>query len=362
MLLLSVTHLFGFNWNLSLTSRWGEGNQLGVRYHYLENYLGFSSFQGSWQLQGDLVYNQPPEYGLEQTGLRQFQLNYLGDRLSVEAGYLAEVYGSGMSLNLFEDKGIDFNNMPLGLKLDWRQSPQARWTGFLAKKSPYHFYSPSSNNRQPDGSADYLLGGLKAEFSNLSENQKVIPYLVISRFQSPIQDYAVNASTDQVVIDTLNQKMAVSTAGLAMAVYRDSWDLFLETAWTEKTFDQPLRNQRVIITDQTWGVFTDALLTRVAAYSIFGRTNVYLKDISLMVEYKNYQLGVESDDDKTNPYQLATKAMPYQVGPTGLRQHDISLLGTITHPIDYGDEVGFYMELQWPLNFDCRSTTMSSLR
>ena len=47
---------------------------------------------------------------------------------------------------------------------------------------------------------------------------------------------------------------------------------------------------------------------------------------------------------------LATKPLPWQMGPTGIREHDISLLGNVTHPVDYGDELGWNLEIRKTLS------------
>ena len=69
-----------------------------------------------------------------------------------------------------------------------------------------------------------------------------------------------------------------------------------------------------------------------------------------MFEYKRYLNGPELAADKRNPLLIAGKPLPWQLGPTGIRQHDISLLGNVTHPVDYGDELGWNLELRRPHN------------
>lgn len=325
-----------------------------MKYHYLENYLGFSTDMGKWRLQAELVYNHPPEYGYAQTGLRQGLISYQTGDLLLEVGTLTQVFGSGMSLNLFEELEIDFNNMPVGIKANWRLSDRTTWRAIAGQKSPYRFYSPNSNNRQPDGEGDYWLAGIEASFSNREGNRTIAPYLITSHLRSPIQVFEIVSSTatHQIVLDTLEQRMAATTAGVMVAMYYDNWDFLVEGAWTEKVFDEPLRRQQVIITDYSQGIVTDAMLPRTAGYGLFGQANFYFDALAVLFEYKHYQMGVETLGEKRDPFQMATKPLPYQVGPTALRQHDASLLANITHPVDYGDEVGFNLELQSSLGLD----------
>lgn len=350
--LLLALPLLAFNGNASLYSRWGNGEQLGVKYHYLENYLGFSADWGQWQLQTELAYNQPPEYGYSLTGLRQGLISYRNGSLLLEAGTLTQVFGSGMSLNLFEQLEIDFNNLPVGVKADWHQSSRTWWTFLAGQKTPFRFYSPNSNNRVPDGEADYWLAGVQASFSNDNGNRTVAPYLIATRLHSPIQAFAIETATNQIVLDTLEQQMAATTAGVMVAMYYDNWDILVEGAWTEKVFDEPLRSQQVIITDYSQGIVTDATLSRSSGYGLYGQANFYFNALAVLLEYKHYQMGVESPVEKTNPFQMATKPLPFQVGPTALRQHDVSLLANVTHPVDYGDEVGFNFEVQSQVGSD----------
>lgn len=344
--------LLAFNGNVSLYSRWGNGEQLGLKYQYLENYLGISTDWGKWRLQTELAYNHPPEYGYNLAGLRQGLISYRDENLLLEAGTLTQVFGSGMSLNLFEELEIDFNNMPVGVKADWHQTSRTWWTFLAGRKAPYRFYSPNSIDRHPDGEADYWLAGAQVSFSNSMGNRTIAPYLITTRLRSPIQAYEIDGATSRIVLDTLEQQMAATTAGMMVALYFDSWDILVEGAWTEKVFDEPLRSQQIVITDLTQGLMTDAMHSRASGYGLFGQANFYVDALAILLEYKHYQMGVESAGEKLNPFQMATKPLPFQVGPTGLRQHDVSLLANITHPVDYGDEVGFNLEVQSPVGQD----------
>lgn len=344
--------LFPASWNGSLNSRWGEGDQLGIRYNYVENFLGISADAGPWRLQLELAYNQPPEYGYALTGLRRGLLTYQKNAFTLEAGTLSQVFGSGISLNFFEEREINFNNMPLGLKLDYEQSDRVWWTALVGRKAPFQFYSPSSNSRIPDAEADYWVGAVRGIFSNRSHNQQVTPYLVVSLLSSPIQEFSFDIPNQKILIDTLTQDVAVTTTGLATTFSRKNWDMMLDGAWTTKILGHPHGEQYIVMTPNSQGIFTSDMISRTAGYAFYGRFNRYFDTITMLLEYKNYKLGIESANEKTDHFHLATKPLPYQVGPTGLRQHDVSLLGAITHPVDYGDEVGFNLELQWSLTFE----------
>ena len=351
-LLFFTVGVFPFSWNGSLNSRLGEGDQLGVRYNYLENFLSLSANAGSLRLQLELAYNQPPEYGYSLIGLRQGLLTYQRNTFTVELGNLSQVFGSGISLNLFEERNIDFNNLPVGIKLDYEQSDRVWWTALVGRKAPFQFYSPSSNSRIPDAEADYWLGAVRGIFSSRNQNLQMTPYLVVSLLSSPIQEFSVDVTSEKIVIDTLMLDVAVSTTGLSTSFSRKNWDLMLDGAWTSKIFSQPHGEQYILVTSTSQGIFTKDMISGTSGYAFYGRFNRYFDAISLMLEYKNYKLGIESANEKTDHFHQATKPLPYQVGPTGLSQHDVSLLGAITHPVDYGDEVGFNLEIRWPLTFE----------
>lgn len=350
--LILVSTTSAFSWNGSLNSRWGEGDQLGIRYNYLENFLGLSADAGPLRLQLELAYNQPPEYGYALTGLRQGLLTYQKGSLTLEAGNLTQVFGSGISLNLFEERDIDFNNMPVGLKLDYEQSDRIWWTFLLGRKAPFRFYSASSNSREPNAEADYWVSAGRVIISGLNHDWQLTPYAVASILTSPVQEFAIDIPTEKIVIDTLSQDVAVTTGGVTANLSRKNWDLMVDGAWTEKILSSPHGEQSIVMTNNSQGIFTSDMISGTSGYAFYGRFNRYFDAITMMLEYKNYKLGIESANEKTDHFHLATKPMPYQIGPTGLRQHDVSLLGAITHPVDYGDEVGFNVELQWSLSYE----------
>ena len=104
--------------NGGIYSRYGESIQSEDQYTYLENYLSVN-FQGSsWHLNSEFAYNEPPEYGVKFSGVRTLSLNVIRDSWSLDAGHLTAVFGNGLAFNFFEDKSLDFDNRPFGLRLD----------------------------------------------------------------------------------------------------------------------------------------------------------------------------------------------------------------------------------------------------
>ena len=98
-------------------------------------------------------------------------------------------------------------------------------------------------------------------------------------------------------------------------------------------------------------------MTQQNGNAIYSQVNWYPEWFTLTAEYKRYAWNVASDDNKKNLYRQAFYPLPYQMGPTGIRQHDIGLLGNITHPVDYSDEVGVFVELK--KDFDYALATFS---
>jgi len=340
----------GVSWNLGIVSNIGQGEQVGQDYDYLENFLNGSISSGPWYVDLRFEYSHPPEYGYQFTGVERGLLRYTSDTWVLEAGDISAVFGRGLALDLYEDQAIDFDNQIRGLFFSTTLFEDHELDFLVGSNSGYRFYSPSSDLREPDGEAAYDLSGLEATFNGASGNWFVAPYLIGSQVKSKYSWTGIDSTIGGFAIDTVTQTMHAIQGGWGQSLYGDSWDLYLEYNHTWKTFDYPLVEQSIIQTDHGLILENSDPEYKAQGQALNLQVNWFPEWFTIMFEYKRYLNGPEVTSDKRNPLLLASKPLPWQLGPTGIRQHDISLLGNVTHPVDYGDELGWNLELRRTMN------------
>jgi len=358
----------GVSWNIGLVSNFGRGEQQETEYNYLENFVSGSIEFGHWYLDLSVESSHPPEYGFNYQGLDRIYLSYIGDTRSIEFGDISAVFGRGLALNLDENRAIDFDNEIMGLRFS---------TGFLENHEldfvaginhNYRFYSPSSDLREPDGQAAYKLAGAEANFNGDSGLWSLLPHLLISQLRSDYLWSELDPSVGMVAIDTVTQTMNAIQGGWGQSVYGETWDLYLEYNRTWKAFDYPVATQSIQHLENGLSLINGDPVYTQEGSALNVQLNWFPEWFTAMFEYKRYLNGPESASQKRDPLLLASKPLPWQMGPTGIREHDISLLGNVTHPIDYGDELGWNLELRksltdsWSIVVDGAQTSQSTLK
>ena len=350
-----VTSLIAQNteWNGGFYSKFGDGKQDGNPYNYFENYLTINGSIGNWNSTTEFDYNSPPEYGINHMGIRLFNLQYIGNQSTIEMGHINSVFGNGLSLNLFEDKTIDFDNRPIGLKAQYDFNENWQTTGLVGINQNYSFYSPRSNIRIPDGESSFRLGGIQITYIPDDGSWGFSPHLVISRFQSDVIWKELMPETLEIIV---LQYSSVINPGFVLSIYQNNWDGVFEISANKKKFDKPLIKQEY----DNNNLIIHESITEQFGNSIYSQINLYPEWFTLTAEYKRYSWNVAGLEDKINLYRQAMSPLPYQMGPTGIRQHDIGLLGNVTHPVDYSDEVGVFVELQKGFDFVHRTFSFVS--
>ena len=340
----------GVSWNLGLKSNLGRGEQVGTDYNYFENFISGSIEIGQWYLDLSVESSQPPEYGFEYQGVDRFFISYIGNSRSLEIGDISAVFGRGLALNLDENQAIDFDNEIMGLRYSsvfMENHELDLLTGF---KKEYRFYSPSSDLREPDGMAAYELAGAEATLNSESGVWSLIPYIVASRMESDFVWQELDSDIGLIVTDTVTQQMNAIQGGWGQSIYGESWDLYLEYNRTWKAFDYPVITQSIQQIENGQSLINGAPKYTQEGQALNLQVNWFPDWFTTLFEYKRYLNGPETSSQKRNPMLLATKPLPWQMGPTGIREHDISLLGNVTHPVDYGDELGWNLEIRKTLS------------
>jgi len=348
ILLLGLSSpLFSLEYSGSLYSRYGENVQTENEFTYIENFLTLNLQGDTWDIVSEFAYNEPPEYGVRFSGIRTLSLNIIRDSWSMDAGHLNGIFGNGLAFNFFEDKSLDFDNRPFGLRIDFELNEQVQLMTLFGTRDEFTSYSPSAN-RTPDLFTNFDVGGIQVNYFPDNGSWNGAGYITGSKFRSPVRIESLNIETlSSTLVHFPEQEALVINGGLTYTLFLDDIEWNLEYGVLKKWFDYPLVKQEFdgsmlrtmeSTPEQSGNVFYSQLISSFPDNSI------------LSLEYKMYQNGIESIDNKININRLASKSLPFNLGPTSLRQHDIGLLANLTHVVDYGDEIGFNVDYRKNLN------------
>jgi hypothetical protein len=268
-------------------------------------------------------------------------LNVIRDSWSLDAGHLTAVFGNGLAFNFFEDKSLDFDNRPFGLQLDFEINDQIQLMTLLGTRDEFTSYSPIAN-RTPDLFTNFDVGGIQINYFPDEGNWNGAGYITGSKFRSPVRFEKLNTETlSSTDVEFPEQEAFILNTGFTYTLFRENWEWTLEYGSLKKWYDIPLVEQD----------FNGTLLQTVESISeekgsvFYSLLTGTLHDQSILTfEYKLYRNGIESVENKINYNRMASKSMPFHLGPTTLRQHDIGLLANLSHVVDYGDEAGFYAD------------------
>jgi len=302
--------------------------------------------RGPWHLEISLEYSAPPEYGYDRLGLNHAAVRYTSDIWMLELGNLAATFGRGLSLTLFEDERIDFDTKIIGAQVVSNILRQHSLNFIAGSKQEYRFYSPSSDLREPDGDAAYELGGVEFNINSSSGKWTVSPFVIAGRLRSDILWRVYDPPSRYVITDTTTQTMQTLQTGFNQTIQGNEWDIFLEYGITSRAYDYPFVDESINqLSDGFRHVKINPDFNSQGSATYF-QLNWYPQWFTAMLEYRRYQNGSENRADKGHPLRQARQPLPWQLGPTGVRQHDISMLANVTHPVDYGNELGWNLEIQ----------------
>ncbi|MCH8288484.1 MAG: hypothetical protein IID12_05190, partial [Candidatus Marinimicrobia bacterium] len=88
----------------------GSGNSSGVTTGFLENWADISAVYNNWFATFRYEFDDPSEYGLNRNDIVNWSIYYENENYSLNAGTFEELFGRGLTLNLYEDRSIFYDN------------------------------------------------------------------------------------------------------------------------------------------------------------------------------------------------------------------------------------------------------------
>lgn len=292
--------------------RYGNGEQvIGGQLRdkeYIENQTNVRLFWSDFTMGFEYLYDDPPEFGPRFQGIRKRYVEFSKQGLELRAGDFYTLYGKGLAMNLFENRGINYDTRLDGLRGTYRN----RNVNAIFALGTMRYY-------------DLLNSDRIESYSVRSGHVEVRPFRFLRLGGSIVGadgELPTPFGMDQVHADI--PEFMVTLRGLG-------FDVFMQRAWKRSS----------ILSPAAGGGFRSYESDGDAWYGSIS----YTSDIGLGVifEYKDYRYDVvgEEERDPNRP----TRMLPMQNPPIVHKEHYFTLLSRNPHVVDFNDEVGMQLDV-----------------
>lgn len=285
-------------------------SQTKQKKNYFENYSDVRVFVPNLTLGFRLEYSNPPEYGLNFVGLRKKFIEFGAYGLNLRAGDFYTLFAKGLSLNLFENRNLAFDNGLEGLRVSFENKfIKAQLLG-----GDLNFLEPLSLYLNNPRIENYKVRALSLELTpikNLSMGGN------FTYAEGKLPSLITRVDTIEVNIPELYLKTKFFNL-----------DLFVSYA---------LKRTSIKGIDSSRGSgFYSSL-----SYSSEG--------FGITFEYKDYRFDIVDPLRKSEIFR-PTRALPFQNPPIVHKEHIFNLTQRLPHVVDFNDEVGFQIDAFFSLS------------
>ncbi len=300
--------------------RYGNGKENNTISEYSKEYL---ENIGDARLKiNDFVFgmryeiSDPIEYGNNFKGIRKRYLEYnnLSENINIRIGDYWDIVGRGLTLNVFEDRGLAFDTGIDGLRVVYKRT--------FGEKKPIKIKAQILG-----GDINYI------DFLNFdrSENYKVRD----GNFEiSPLKNltFGMNYVYAKGSIMGNDLKTITNTTSELPEGY-------LSFNYKDLNFFYSYAHKRT-------SVGANSLYPKnITAFGngMYSSLSYSKSGIGITLDYKNYRFDLVTPNqrDRIRP----TKMMPFQNPPTALKEHTSTLISRNPHVVDFNDEVGSQLDI-----------------
>lgn len=262
------------------------------------------------------LYDNPPEIGQEFTGISRRYIEYNNDDLYLRAGNFSELYGKGMAINLFENRGLAYDSWLDGVNTKYKFDDLkiSALGGVMNFADSINFWREEN----------YTLFGGNAEYK-FNKNFTAGISFVSAEGEIPLPGtiHKLNAEVPEIYFNLIT----------------GDFELFVD--WSQK-----------------WTSVENG--SSVKGSGIYAALNFNKGALGVTLDYKNYKFD-EQDPFTRYDFTRPTRILPFQNPPIVMKEHSYLLLSRSIHQVDFNDEVGFQLEIFYLLNDDTFLTLNGSL-
>jgi hypothetical protein len=292
--------------------RYGNGEQtIGGTIRdkeYIENQANVRLFWENFTVGFEYLYDDPPEFGPKYQGIRKRYIEFAKQGLELRAGDFYTLYGKGLAMNLFENRGINYDTRLDGLRGTYRSKLV---NGIFALGKMRYF--------------DLLNSERIEEYSVKSGHMDVRPLRFLSVGGSMVSangELPAAFGMDQVHADIPEFMFSMRGGG---------FDAFVQRTWKRSSINSPTADGGISSYERDGDAWYGSL--------------AYTADIGLGVtfEYKDYRFDIVGEDDR-DPNRPG-RMLPMQNPPIVHKEHYFTLLSRNPHVVDFNDEIGMQLDV-----------------
>lgn len=296
--------------------RYGNGERIygsiKLKHKYFENLTDIRiALPQSFTVGFRMLYDDPPELGDTFRGISRRFIEYNKDDIYLRAGNSSALFGRGLALNLFEDRGLAYDTWMDGVQLKY--SPDLFNVTILGGTidfrdsvniTRYEIYKVRGGNFEVEPFNETVFG-----FSYIYSEGKIPQGTVTSgippkNIKAEIPEFYFSLNLDR------------------LSIYLD-WS----RKWTNVIEDKT--------TSTGWGLY--------GAVSYLG------EGYGVTLDYKNYSFDI-LDPYGRNDLSRPTRMLPFQNSPIVQKEHSYTLLTRALHEVNFNDEVGLQLDAFYSLN------------
>jgi hypothetical protein len=294
--------------------RYGNGEQIlgnsKNNFEYFENLTDVRlGLPQNVNLGFRFLYDNPPEIGETFKGIKRKFVEYTQENLYVRVGNSSELYGRGLALNLFENRGLAYDTWIDGIKASYKLDNLK--ASIIA------------------GTIDFRDSITVTRFENYELRGGNIEFKVIDPIKLGVSFISANSKIPQIDKTDLHSKTELPEFYLDFNL--DQFSFFFN--WANKWTTTPAVNKS---------------LSGNGIYSSFS----YADDaIGITFDYKNYKFDIQ-DPYLQNDETRTSKFLPFQNPPIVMKEQSYVFLSRPLHMVDFNDEVGFQIDINFAANED----------
>ncbi len=271
---------------------------------YFENFSDVRIFIPKTTVGFRIEYSKPPEYGLDFVGLKKKYVEFESYGLNFRAGDFYTLFARGLSLNLFENRNLAFDNGMEGIRVKYENDfLRAQLVG-----GDLNFFEPLSLYLLTNRIEKYKIRAGSIEISPV-KNLTLGTNYVWSEGKLP----GLISQFDTIEVN-IPEFFIKSRLG--------SLDLFVSYAIKRTSLGGK-------DTAKGSGLYTSL------SYSNEG--------FGVTFEFKDYRFDIVDPLRKSDPFR-PTRTLPFQNPPIVHKEHLFSLTQRNPHVVDFNDEVGFQFD------------------
>jgi hypothetical protein len=296
--------------SISNLLRYGDGKRgiadLDLPFSYFENLTDVRlGLHPTLTVGFRLLFDDPPEVGPGFRGVQRRFLEFRRENVRLRAGHLSHLFGYGLALNLFEDRGLAFDTWLDGVHASYRSGffDVNLIGGRIAYRDSVTI-TRHENYRVLGGNVElHPFNNLTIGMSALSADGEIPHPVDIRNIEAEILETYVTYSSGRI----------------------------------SGSFNWAQKGTRVAGENGT-----------SSGYGMYASLSYSGEGLGFIVDYKSYRFDIRNPFERYD-FARPTRFLPFQNAPIVQREHNSTLLSRSIHEVDFNDETGIQIEVFWSL-------------